>query len=336
MEYSLPETDLQAQLTAAMYNYRASRTREPADFSIPPLYSSLPLAQPSQPDTIAPLPANRISDYMLTNPEDLMERPEDLTLPQLSGDRSQPMVFAGFDRLNRRPQDITHPGAQQSGSRQSGPSIGNQEVIRGEISISSNNIADLAGPMIQHIEDIRSHRLPKYYELCESYGHILWRWCQAIHHDASMLCLGSGPDLETLLTLRNVFWDIGRRWRSRNTDEIAIAIRDISNFLMQCYRYSRLPYQSLEEVPLLRGFAEILLQEGMERERMLWDPLVTLHVGCNLNYIRHRMSESQNDTSDQDIDLDEDEILYTTPVLEIIANEDGHLVGNPALTEPAA
>jgi hypothetical protein len=39
----------------------------------------------------------------------------------------------------------------------------------------------------------------------------------------------------------------------------------------------------VEEILSLEEFAELLLQEGMEQERMVWEPVVQLHTGRRLN-----------------------------------------------------
>jgi len=150
--------------------------------------------------------------------------------------------------------------------------------------------------MVQHIEDIRSHHSPRHYELCETYGHILWQWSLGVYYQVSYFLRVPSVQMERLPALNSVFWDIGRRWGSHTATETTIAVRSITNFLQQRSANLGPFYQSLEEISSLREFAEILLREGTEEERMLWAPLVLLHTGKDVENILLQTAESRNDT----------------------------------------
>jgi hypothetical protein len=102
--------------------------------------------------------------------------------------------------------------------------------------------------------------------------------------------------MERLPAPNSVCWNIGRRWRSHTATETTLAVESITNFLLQWSANLGPFHQRLEEISLLREFAEILLPEETEEERMLWAPLVLLHTGKDLDNILLQTAESRNDT----------------------------------------
>jgi hypothetical protein len=186
--------------------------------------------------------------------------------------RREPMELPSMSSTSRTTNDIPLPPSPSSRSSSVSPDI------------------SALGTIVRHISDIRSHRLPRYYELCERYGHLLWRWCIRAHYRASYFLQGPAANVERWSTIESRFWDPVGRWHSRNTTETANAVRGITNFLQQYSDNHGPRYQCLQDIPLLKDFAEILLQEGMEEERMLWAPLVLLHTGKDLDRIRILLS----------------------------------------------
>jgi hypothetical protein len=191
--------------------------------------------------------------------------------------------FSAFANTPYRPEDSLNRPALESGAGEI-----NQFAGTGS-STADRDIADVNGAMVEHVEDTRNHRLVRYYELMEAYSYILRRWCQHVHHQvinhAHHGIRIPRSSLERMPTIHSTFWDIGRHLLSQDHHRIATAAQRIQNFLLR-WSENRGPahriWQSIEEVPLLEQFAQLLLQEGMEQERMVWEPVVQLHTGRRL------------------------------------------------------
>lgn len=123
----------------------------------------------------------------------------------------------------------------------------------------------------------------------EAYSHIVHRWCLQVHHQVINHAHGirlPASSLERLPTIRSTFWDIGRHLLSQDHHRITTAVQRIQNFLLRWSEH-RGPIhrilQPIAEATLLEQFAQLLLQEGMEQERMVWEPVVQLHTGRRLD-----------------------------------------------------
>jgi len=192
--------------------------------------------------------------------------------------------FSAFANTPYRPEDSLNRPALESGAGEINQSAGTGS------STADRDIADVDGATVEHVEDIRNHRLVRYYELMEAYSYILRRWCQQVHHQVINLAHHGirlpRSSLETMPTIHSTFWDIGRYFLSQDHHQIATAAQRIQNFLLR-WSENRGPahriLQPVEEIPSLEEFAELLLQEGMEQERMVWEPVVQLHTGRRLN-----------------------------------------------------
>ncbi len=231
--------------------------------------------------------------------------------------------FSTSAKASYRPEDNLNHAALESGVGEI-----NQYAGSGS-SIADRDIADVDGAMVEHVEDIRNHRLPRYYELMGAYSYVLHRWCQQVHHQVTNTarCIRHPTSsLERMPTIQSTFWDIGRHFLSQDHHRIATAVQHIQKFLL-CWSENRGPaYQILQpiaEAPLLEEFARLLLQEGMEQERMVWEPVVKLHTGRRLNslllaYENLRLVSRQRNTARFPIEesTDEDQVGFIMDVVD--------------------
>ena len=201
-----------------------------------------------------------------------------------------------FASVPYRTQDIVNRSAPESGGR---------EIDITGRGPSRAGIVDLEVPMVQHIEDIRNHRLPRYYEIMEAYSHVLHRWCLHVHHQVINGAHGiviPAYSLDRMPSVHSVFRDIGRHLLSQNPLQISTAVQGIRNFLLRWSEHrgpsSRFS-QSVQDIPLVAEFAELLLEEGMEGERMIWEPVVQLHTGLRLTAILSRNREFMDGTTQE-------------------------------------
>lgn len=85
--------------------------------------------------------------------------------------------------------------------------------------------------MIEHIEDIRRHRLPRYYELLNQYTQSLWHWCVFINNSLFVTNLSQSPqnpaaEQADKQNLPMLLCHIREHIRSRNALAIAAAARE--------------------------------------------------------------------------------------------------------------
>ena len=123
--------------------------------------------------------------------------------------------------------------------------------------------------MIERIEDIRHHRLPRYYELLNQYTQSLWHWCVFVNNSLLVTKPRQSPqnpaaEQADRPNLPMLLCNAGEHIRSRNALAIAAAAREgeiylrlwtDKNILRPFYKV----HQSLEEIPVARELAALLL-----------------------------------------------------------------------------
>lgn len=103
---------------------------------------------------------------------------------------------------------------------------------------------------------------------------------------SSLVAFQVPADLQAVLpTIRSAFWDVGRRFLSHDPQEHSIAVGGIIDFLQQWNENREPDYQmdqSVVNAPTAVEFFEVLFLDCMEEERMVWEPVIRLHIGVSL------------------------------------------------------
>ncbi|KAE9377789.1 hypothetical protein N431DRAFT_554124 [Stipitochalara longipes BDJ] len=180
----------------------------------------------------------------------------------------------------RASQDINNPQPQELIDRvalTSRPRVSARE-----------DYADLGRLIIQHIEDIRGRHLERYFDLIRQYAvDILRSWCVHVYQVLLLGNIGTHNPVYRANPLR-VLDPIAGIIDSRNAENIAAAVQRIRHYInglsIHLSPFHQIHRQS-EELAVVAELAKHLLEQGMEQERTVWEPLIRLHTGLGLHLV---------------------------------------------------
>jgi hypothetical protein len=110
--------------------------------------------------------------------------------------------------------------------------------------------------MIERIEDIRHHRLPRYYELLNRYTQSLWHWCVFVNNSLLVTKPRQSPqnpaaEQTDRPNLPMLLCHAGEHIHSRNALAIAAAARE--GKIISGYGLTRTFFAHLQSSPNARG-----------------------------------------------------------------------------------